>query len=113
LGKVGKDADVAAGQRILVVEGLTETAQVLKTVLEPRGTRVDHLRNGDDPGSKPSLLVVHSESIGHHLWDDVPRIVIGAAVESADDGHQRLPSLFQYGDLLRAIGAALDRSPVR
>lgn len=95
------------GQRVLVVDGLPETAEVLRTVLEPRGTRVDHLREGEPRGQlggKPRLVVVHPESDDLGVWNDVPRVVVGA-VESSDGG--AVPGLFQYRDLVRAIDAAL------
>src|SRR5580658_11019808 len=87
-----KDCRVTVAQRVLVVDGLSETEAVLRAVLEPKGLEVDRVR-GADTGvfsrgrqaakQRPSLVVLHVED-GRALipasdgWQDVPRIVIGA-----------------------------------
>lgn len=111
------------GQRVLVVNGLTETAEVLKAVLEPRGLHVDRVQGGTSgsanaPDAPPRVVVLHEEDgdrNAHAEWDGVPRVVIGSAdMPSADRNaadRQHLPSPFRYGELVRAIENLLDESP--
>jgi DNA-binding response OmpR family regulator len=111
---VVKDLAVGAAHRVLVVDGLAETEEVLRAVLEPRGMQVDRVR-GDGAGqmtatSRPSVVVLHVEegpAQAQYGWDDVPRILIGATKESgtahnAPDEHF-LQKPFHYGELIRAI----------
>lgn len=50
-------------QRVLVIEGLSETVQVLRAVLEPQGLSVDRVRAHQPAamaaGTRPRLMVVH------------------------------------------------------
>jgi DNA-binding NtrC family response regulator len=116
-----KDCRVTVAQRVLVVDGLSETEEVLRAALQPKGLEVDRIR-GVDPGvfirgrlaanERPSLVVLHVED-GPALipasdgWQDVPRIVIGATKDSpvsrqaAIEHHLEKP--FQYGELIRTI----------
>jgi DNA-binding NtrC family response regulator len=116
-----KDCRVTVAQRVLVVDGLSETEAVLRAVLEPKGLEVDRVR-GADTGvfsrgrqaakQRPSLVVLHVED-GRALipasdgWQDVPRIVIGATKDvppsrlAAVEHHLEKP--FQYGELIRTI----------
>lgn len=107
------------GQRVLLIDGLDETEQVLKAVLEPRGTRIDRLCCDQMPQDasaveRPDVVIVHENTVTSDAvtsdaesWRDVPRIVIGS-VKSADrqsssvDEHC-LPRLFQYRDLIEAV----------
>ncbi len=108
------------GQHVLVVDGLSETEQVLKAVLEPRGMQVDRVRGRSAAARsarRPSVVVLHEESCEEPSdldWGDIPRIVIGTAVvpDSAEgtDGDY-LPQPFHYGRLIAAIERALDRGP--
>jgi DNA-binding response OmpR family regulator len=112
-----------------VVDELTETADVLRAVLEPRGVRVEQAsrpRPGIAAGERVplSVVVVDEETaqvrgIDRREWPDVPRVLIGSvAVASAPaaacgeaacgDAPQRyLSKPFQYADLLRAIEALI------
>ena len=61
---------MTVAQRVLVVDGLSETEAVLRAVLEPKGLEVDRIR-GVDSGvfsrerlaakERPSLVVLHVE----------------------------------------------------
>jgi len=106
---------------VLVVDGLSETEEVLRAVLEPRGLKVDRIRGavtGENAGGRlaakrrPSVVVLHVEDGPEQIptsdgWQDVPRIVIGAT--KADGPSQRggvehyLEKPFQYGELIRTI----------
>ena len=105
-----------AAQRVLVVDGLAETEEVLRAVLEPRGLEVDRVR-GPGAGAfasqcRPSLVVLHLEDGPAQIptpdgWQDVPRILIGAT-QAADRPHppadeHYLEKPFQYGELIRTI----------
>ena len=112
-------------QRVLVVNGLRETTQVLKTILEPRGFAVDRIRDdcaggeNEQAGPPPAVVVLHDDgpdlaSARFTRWSNVPRVIIGsdedfggasAGCEPVPDGdrQQYLRKPFQYGDLIRAI----------
>ncbi|MEX0703413.1 MAG: hypothetical protein WD069_15060 [Planctomycetales bacterium] len=101
------------GRRVLVVDGLDETEQVLKAVLEPRGLRVDRVRAAAPSRiasrEPPHLLVLHEDGAGSIApkWRDVPRIVIGRIRERSgrpsDAARHDLPHPFEYGELIAAI----------
>lgn len=115
-----KEGRVVSGQRVLVVDGLAETEQVLKAVLEPRGLHVDRVRRGtpslsgpDEPkkrapaAARPNVLVLHEDQSdvgGLDQWGQVPRVVIGSMqmAESSESG-EYLPHPFQYRELIGAI----------
>jgi CheY-like chemotaxis protein len=120
-----KDARVAQGQRVLVVDGLSETEEVLRAVLEPRGLQVDRIRANRAPDfapkRRPSVVVVHvddapSVDSAGECWPDVPRILIGATRSpgrpqnghgNKSHGDHYLEKPFHYGELIRAIERAL------
>lgn len=108
-------------QRVLVVDGLAETEEVLRAVLEPKGLEVDRIRGAGTGefaegqlGSKrrPSVVVLHVEDGPTQFptsdgWQNVPRILIGATKVA---GHSRFAAVehylekpFQYGELIRTI----------
>ncbi len=108
-------------QRVLVVDGLAETEEVLRAVLEPKGLKVDRIR-GAGTGEfatgklaakrRPSLVVLHVEDGPTQIptsdgWQDVPRILIGATKASAPSRvaavEHYLEKPFQYGELIRTI----------
>jgi CheY-like chemotaxis protein len=107
---------VPAAQRVLVVDGLAETEEVLRAVLEPRGLEVDRVRGAGagEFASKcpPSIVVLHIEDGPTQVatpegLQDVPRILIGAT-HAADRPHppadeHYLEKPFQYGELIRTI----------
>ncbi len=104
---------VRSTSSILVVDGLSETTEVLKAVLEPRGHAVCRLRQSqlsDQP--KPNLVIWHDDNVGQdssaNAFPDVPRIVIGKTqiVASTADAPRFSPP-FQYGELLQAIESLL------
>jgi DNA-binding NtrC family response regulator len=112
---------VTPAQRVLVVDGLAETEEVLRAVLEPKGLEVDRIRGGDRDAfarrqlskkHRPSVVVLHVEEGLEQFpasdgWQDVPRILIGGT-KTGDSA--RLATLehylekpFQYGELIRTI----------
>ena len=95
-----KDCRVTVAQRVLVVDGLSETEAVLRAVLEPKGLEVDRVR-GVSTGvfsrgrlaakERPSLVVLHVEDGPVPIptpdgWQDVPRIIIGATKDAPRPG---------------------------
>ncbi len=105
-----------AAQRVLVVDGLAETEEVLRAVLEPRGLEVERVRAAGAGAfaakHRPSVIVLHVDdgrAPAHDGWRDVPRVLIGATDEFAShsgvrgEGEQYLEKPFQYGELIRAI----------
>lgn len=118
---------MSEGHRVLVVDGLAETEQVLKAVLEPRGVQVNRIRRHQaadstdrDTDDNPRLLVLHddSPSVGDASdtrWQQVPRVIIGSTTmpenDAASGGSHYLPHPFQYGELIQAIDRLLADSP--
>jgi CheY-like chemotaxis protein len=109
---------VTATKRVLVVDGLSETEEVLRAVLEPRGLSVDRIRSAatEELAAKrrPSVMVLHvdEEPLPNSAppgWQNVPRILIGAAKFSDGDAgaatasEHYLEQPFQYGELIRTI----------
>ena len=112
-------------RRILVVDGLPETEQVLKAVLEPRGWEVTRLRSDSlqeaETSHPPRLVVLHQNSADdpataittRSRWPDVPTVVIGSVEipdrdsSAASAATSPLPPLFHYSELLQAIDRLL------
>lgn len=104
---------MVSGQRVLLIDGLSETEQVLKAVLEPRGLRVDRIRGAapaSAPLAEPAVVVFHDEYPGSNALDGVPRVIIGASVsdtETPSEVSQHLPHPFHYRELIHAIESLL------
>jgi CheY-like chemotaxis protein len=114
----GKDAQVTNGQRVLVVDGLSETEEVLKAVLEPQGLEVNRIRTHSAPKSPaalpPHLVILHEDHAtkspaAKDSWPDIPRVIIGSmhlprrqSMESLPR-EQYLSQPFQYRDLINAV----------
>ena len=107
---------MSSGQRVLVIDGLSETEEVLKAVFEPRGLQVDRIRSDAESPlvpcrRRPDIVVLHAddeiaEPSNGDDWTSVPRIVIGSARLPAthDDPPSRsLRNPFHYGELIQAI----------
>lgn len=110
---------MASSQRIVVVGGLSETEQVLKAVLEPRGVHVERIRDGEFGAAQssvvpPRLVVYHDDDeysaptrVCLERWEEVPHVIIGSAeVDSsaaASQNGQFLQNPFQYRELIQAI----------
>lgn len=108
---------------MLVIEGLSETEEVLKAVLEPRGLHVDRIsarQNGNIPPETPppSVVVLHTSNTpsaeDSTKWDSVPRVIIGSAKMPAHShgnstGHY-LQNPFHYGELIRVVERLLEKS---
>lgn len=114
-------------QRVVVVDDVPDTGEVLKAVLEPRGWHVDRVRRLEqvwrcNGGDRPSLVIVDEESVPgstnvDHDLSGVPRVIIGSlaapSIPEAPNAALRsyLSKPFQYAELLRAIDDLLARTP--
>ncbi len=107
---------MASPLHVLIVDGPTETEEVLKAVFEPQGLNVGRLSSRDPdavPSATPSVVVLHRERAAAEIplrrWSDVPCVVIGtflprtASVPSC----RCLQEPFQYGELISAIDELL------
>ena len=111
---------VRSGQRILVVDGLTETTEVLKAVFEPLGHSVYRVRQAQLTASdslRPDLVVWHADESADECprprFANVPQIVIGKARLNAPAiSTQQFAQPFQYVELLEAIENALQTTAV-
>lgn len=109
----------------MVVDGLAETEEVLKAVLEPRGlqvTRISTIRQSDAPAFsvESSVIVWHESEQGPNLpshrfpaqtWAAVPRVVIGriqTCTKSVDQSCRYLSQPFQYAELVTAIESLIE-----
>ena len=98
---------------ILVVDGPSETTEVLRAVFEPRGHAVDRVRQSQLPsGSLPRVVVWHTseseEATAADRFAGIPRVVIGRArVTESASGTRRFSQPFEYGELLGAIETLL------
>jgi DNA-binding response OmpR family regulator len=123
--RTGKEGRVITGPRVLVIDGLSETEEVLKAVLEPRGLTVDRIRGNSfekTAEQPPSVVVIHLDeprqtAAASNGFSDVPQVIIGSAEISGCCGpagaHQFLRKPFHYRELIQAIEGLLpERRPM-
>ena len=99
------------GQRVLVVDGFSETQEVLRTVFGPRGTEVERMDLAT-PAAQPDVVVIDVETAHPSecsAWDGVPQVIIGSADVSPldsprdNDRHCYLEKPFRYPELIQAV----------
>jgi DNA-binding NtrC family response regulator len=98
---------------VLVIDGPSETATVLKAVLEPHGAIVDRTRShvaGDrfHCVNQPDVVVVdvdgRSESAAAPVWTATPHVVVGAAWSPLTSRTSRfLQKPFEFPELVQAV----------
>ncbi len=117
-------------ERVLVVDDVTDTTEVLQAVLEPRGltvNRVSRLEQSLLPAveARPAVVVVDAEACNganHASWEkwrNVPQVIIGtvhlppvAKSGSSNLARRRyLQKPFQFADLINAIEALIAEQP--
>jgi len=119
-------------ERILVVDEVSDTAEVLQAVLEPRGLTVNRVRRLDSAiaagdASRPAVVVLNVESTDSRGssewkdWQDVPLVIIGTArlaVAASNGSAECMPATrrilqkpFQFAELIAAIEAMIARPP--
>ena len=110
---------VRSGQRILVVDGLTETTEVLKAVFEPLGHSVHRVRQAQltaTDSRRPNVVVWHADESAdggpRPRFADVPQIVIGKARLNSAAATPHFVEPFHYVELLQAIECALQLTGV-
>ena len=101
------------GQRVLVVDGVSEIRDVLEAVLTPRGLQIEWIRSSvhaTNTPDRPDIVVIDAEAAPadsrQTTWEGVPQVIIGTRPRSAATGdrcRQYLPKPFQYGELIQAI----------
>lgn len=108
-----------SGQKVVVIDGVPETTQVLRAMLEPRGHRVERVR-GFDPELATrcnAVLVLHddgaSEATRRRKYGTTPRVVIGSLTSDQvpcppEQEERRLIQPFHYAELIRAVESLLD-----
>jgi DNA-binding response OmpR family regulator len=122
---------VSNKERVLVVDGVADTVEVLQAVLEPRGltvNRVSRLEQAPFPPmeARPAVVVVDAEACdgsnhpGWENWQNVPQVVIGTVrlPAASTSGITNLPARrrylqkpFQFADLVHAIEALIAEQP--
>lgn len=123
-------------ERVLVIDEISDTAEVLQAVLEPRGLAVNRVRRFDPSryatiDSRPTIVVFDAESSGTESlatanattwggWTNIPQVIIGTVKGSDSDtgkptaGTARrhyLQKPFQYSELIQAIELLIASQP--
>ncbi|HLJ10694.1 MAG TPA: response regulator [Planctomycetaceae bacterium] len=108
-------------ERVLVVDDVSDTADVLRAVLEPRGLSINRIGRLGRPGgatdsAPPAVIVLDAETLDGAAplelsrWGRVPQVIIGtvrpggsAQRPSDDAGRRYLQKPFQFAELIQAI----------
>jgi CheY-like chemotaxis protein len=99
---------------VLVIDGPSETATVLKAVLEPHGAIVDRTRSHAaahrfQTANQPDVVVVdidqpHRSDDVLPVWNQTPHVVVGAAWSPLPSRNSRfLQKPFEFPELVRAV----------
>lgn len=101
-------AEATARTEVFVVDGVAETEEVLRAILEPRGYTIS--RAADIAAAKvvdrpDSVVVRHADR--RKFDGNGPCVVVGR-LEDPDD-QQYLPQPYNYADLIAAIEAKAAR----
>ncbi len=105
--------------RVVLVDGLADTRDVLSAIFEPQNVVVDRLSPATcSPSAGPDVLVLQNEKVPNG-WECVPRVVIGRIPAPArfptdestsSTSEATLPSPFDYADLVEAVESMLETS---
>jgi CheY-like chemotaxis protein len=123
---------VSNRERILVVDEISDTAEVLQAVLEPRGVTVNRIcRWGQSEKTiaenRPAVVVFDAESAAYGdvsaggKWHGVPQVILGTLRvaplnhEESDGNGPAAPAVqrrylqkpFQFAELVQAIEALI------
>jgi hypothetical protein len=98
------------GPQVLVVDELSDTEEVLRAVLAPRGVQVRRVTRLADDTACPALIVVDAESDADdsQRLPGVPQIVLGRVTRLDAPGCHVLPKPFHYAELIRAVEDIID-----
>ena len=127
-----EDGALVHGRCVLVIDGLRETVDVLKAVLEPRGTAVSRIRSDQiremalkRTPLQPNVVVFHDDGPSHssgenEVWENIPHVVIGSKNHEGGgeqtvhpEKQQYLKKPFHYSELVQAIERLLPDSALR
>jgi CheY-like chemotaxis protein len=119
---------VADPERVLVVDGVADTAEVLQAVLEPRGLIVNRVSRLDEreiasAADQTAVLVLDADFLHRAAAPDwiarqgIPQVIIGTwhapAPTGEDSGSEPrrryLRKPFQFAELVRAIESLIAR----
>ena len=115
---------------VLVIDGDSDTADVLEAVLAPTGIAVNRLHEVDSTRlasvtARPAVIVLDVESSAVEspldvAWDGVPQVIIGRIplADSGDDAvygdtasRRWLAKPFHYAELIKAIHSLIGHEP--
>jgi DNA-binding NtrC family response regulator len=118
---------VSNRERVLVVDAVSDTADVLQAVLEPRGLTVNRVRRLEmaapaADGDCPAVLILDAESLNcasaviSDGWQNVPQVIIGKVQMGAETTAPRatrrfLQTPFQFAELVQAIESLIGEEP--
>ena len=117
---------------VLVVDEISDTADVLQAVLEPRGVAVNRVRRLGElavPGAagRPTVMVLDAESLAGiaapagNGWQNIPQVILGTirVIEqgAADNlaptpARRYLQKPFQFAELVQAIESLIAPAPM-
>lgn len=114
---------MVSGQHVVVLDGLNETEEVLKAVLEPQGCRVNRIRKQHSSetvteNDLPSIVVLHGDDLSDAAstqpdWQQVPKVIIGSVktspIQQSDQSTRFLVQPFQYAELIDSIESLLNQ----
>jgi CheY-like chemotaxis protein len=117
-----KEVLVTNGQRVLVIDEVSDTEEVLRAVLERRGVQVDRWRSPHPTGlpaePAPDVVVIdlgRAHPTPGSPWQNVPQVIIGTAAV-ADTGENTpsparhyLRKPFHYAELVQAVERLIAR----
>jgi len=117
---------VSNRDQVLVVDEMSDTADVLRAVLEPRGLSVNRVRRYEPPelpipDPRPAVVVLDAdaqEAPAAQAWHNVPLVVIGqvritespvADAPGAPAQRHFLQKPFQFAELVQAVERMIAR----
>jgi len=98
------------------MDGISETAAVLKAVFEPQGARVERRRSCEPvrlDRVPPHVVVVdlddhHADDLPPTAWPEVPHVVLSSTPGHAAHDPRFLEKPFHYPELVRLVQSLLD-----
>ena len=107
---------VNAEQEVLLVNGIPETAEVLKAVFETRGHRVRRVRVVNEQSclnssGKPCVVIVDTDQTDEQILEQInatPQVLVGESVVRTEQVKVSAQSIFlekpfEYPELIEAI----------
>ncbi len=114
-------------ERVLVVDEVSDTAEVLQAVLEPRGLTVNRVRRLEQAAPaanevRPAVLILDAESLNcvspalRGGWQNVPQVILGTVRVEVDPTEpiatrRFLRKPFQFAELVQAIESLIGDAP--